>query len=33
MNLQSTKKLTNGVEMPYLGLGVYKMTNRDETLQ
>lgn len=33
MNLQSTKKLTNGVEMPYLGLGVYKMTDRDETLQ
>ena len=33
MNLQSTKKLMNGVEMPYLGLGVYKMTDRDETLQ
>lgn len=27
------KKLANGVEMPKLGLGVYKMTNRDETLQ
>lgn len=33
MNLQSTKKLANGAEMPYLGLGVYKMTDRDETLQ
>lgn len=33
MNLQSTKRLSNGVEMPYLGLGVYKMTDRDETLQ
>lgn len=33
MNLQSTKKLANGTEMPYLGLGVYKMTDRDETLQ
>ncbi|MDX1772377.1 MAG: aldo/keto reductase, partial [Planococcaceae bacterium] len=25
--LQSTKTLHNGVEMPRLGLGVYKMTN------
>ena len=33
MNLQSTKTLANGGEMPRLGLGVYKMTNRDETLQ
>ena len=33
MNLQSTKKLTNGFEMPLLGLGVYKMTEREETLQ
>lgn len=33
MNLQTTKTLTNGVEMPRVGLGVYKMTNRDETLQ
>ena len=33
MNLQATKKLANGAEMPYLGLGVYKMTDRDETLQ
>ena len=27
------KTLRNGVHMPQLGLGVYKMTNRDETLQ
>lgn len=27
------KTLANGVQMPQLGLGVYKMTNRDETLQ
>ncbi|MEK4131411.1 aldo/keto reductase [Solibacillus sp. FSL W8-0474] len=33
MNLQITKELTNGVKMPMLGLGVYKMTDRDETLQ
>ncbi|MFJ7734560.1 aldo/keto reductase [Lysinibacillus sp. NPDC097231] len=33
MNLQSTKTLTNGEEMPRFGLGVYKMTERDETLQ
>ncbi|MEG0260181.1 MAG: aldo/keto reductase [Lysinibacillus sp.] len=33
MNLQSTKTLVNGVEMPRLGLGVYKMTEREETLQ
>ena len=33
MNLYSTKKLANGAEMPYLGLGVYKMTDRDETLE
>lgn len=30
LNLHSTKKLINGVEMPRLGLGVYKMTNSDE---
>lgn len=30
LNLHSTKKLVNGVEMPRLGLGVYKMTNPDE---
>ncbi|WP_336045782.1 aldo/keto reductase [Solibacillus ferritrahens] len=33
MNLQTTKELVNGVKMPVLGLGVYKMTDRDETLQ
>jgi diketogulonate reductase-like aldo/keto reductase len=33
MNLQSTKTLANGIEMPRVGLGVYKMTDRDETLQ
>lgn len=33
MNLHSTKKLANGAEIPYLGLGVYKMTDRDETLE
>lgn len=33
MNLQSSKTLTNGLEMPRLGLGVYKMTEREETLQ
>lgn len=32
MNLHSTKTLANGVEMPRFGLGVYKMTERDETL-
>lgn len=30
LNLHSTKKLVNGVEMPRFGLGVYKMTNPDE---
>lgn len=33
MNIQSTRKLANGVEMPIFGLGVYKMTDRDETIQ
>ena len=33
MNLQSTKSLAHGIHMPRLGLGVYKMTDRDETLQ
>ncbi|MET3576493.1 aldo/keto reductase [Bhargavaea ullalensis] len=33
LNLQSTKTLANGVEMPRLGLGVYKMTDPDEALQ
>ncbi|MGY3188168.1 diketogulonate reductase-like aldo/keto reductase [Lysinibacillus sp. TE18511] len=32
LNLHSTKTLANGVEMPRFGLGVYKMTERDETL-
>ena len=33
MNIQSTKLLSNGEEMPVLGLGVYKMTNREETIE
>lgn len=33
MSINSTKRLANGVEMPMLGLGVYKMTNKEETLQ
>ena len=33
MNLQSTKILKNGYAMPIVGLGVYKMTNPDETIQ
>lgn len=28
-----SKILANGVNMPYLGLGVYKMTNREEAIQ
>lgn len=28
-----TKTLANGIKMPYLGLGVYKMTDREEALQ
>jgi len=32
LTLQSTKTLHNGVEMPRLGLGVYKMTNPDEAI-
>lgn len=28
-----TKQLANGVEMPYVGLGVYLMTEKDVTLQ
>lgn len=32
MNLQTTKILTNGYAMPVVGLGVYKMTNPDETI-
>jgi len=33
LTLQSTKTLHNGVEMPRLGLGVYKMTNPEEAIQ
>jgi diketogulonate reductase-like aldo/keto reductase len=33
MNLQSTRRLENGIHMPIFGLGVYKMTNPEETLQ
>lgn len=33
MNLQSTRRLENGIQMPIFGLGVYKMTNPEETLQ
>ncbi|MFA1739483.1 aldo/keto reductase [Lysinibacillus fusiformis] len=33
MYLQSSKTLLNGVEMPRFGLGVYKMTDHEETLQ
>ncbi len=33
LTLQSTKTLHNGVEMPRLGLGVYKMTNPDEAIE
>lgn len=32
-NLSATKTLSNGIEIPRLGLGVYKMTDRDEALQ
>ena len=31
MNLQTKRVLANGYEMPIVGLGVYKMTNPDET--
>lgn len=33
MNLQAKKKLANGVEMPIFGLGVYKMTEPEETIE
>ena len=33
MNLQSKKTLVNGVEIPIFGLGVYKMTEPETTLQ
>lgn len=32
MNLQFTRTLANGVEMPLVGLGVYKMTEREEAI-
>jgi len=32
LTLNSTRTLHNGVEMPRLGLGVYKMTNPDEAI-
>jgi diketogulonate reductase-like aldo/keto reductase len=31
MDLQTTKKLNNGVEIPYLGLGVFQVKDGDET--
>ncbi|TQR19077.1 aldo/keto reductase [Psychrobacillus vulpis] len=33
LHMNSTKRLTNGVEMPRIGLGVYKMTEPDIALQ
>ena len=33
LTLQSTKTLHNGVAMPRLGLGVYKMTNPEESVR
>lgn len=33
MNIQTIRTVANGVEMPIFGLGVYKMTNREETIQ
>lgn len=33
LNIHSTKKLSNGIEMPRLGLGVYKMTEPDSAIQ
>lgn len=33
LNIHSTKQLANGVEMPRLGLGVYKMTESDIAIQ
>jgi methylglyoxal/glyoxal reductase len=32
-SLQSTKRLHNGIEIPYVGLGVFKMTDPQETVQ
>lgn len=33
LTLQSTRTLHNGVEMPRIGLGVYKMTNPEESVE
>ena len=33
LNIHSTKQLANGIEMPILGLGVYKMTEPDIAIQ
>lgn len=33
LHLNSTKKLVNGIEMPRFGLGVYKMTDREEAYE
>ena len=33
LHKNSTKQLANGVEMPRIGLGVYKMTEPDIALQ
>lgn len=33
MDLQTTRKLANGIEMPIFGLGVYKMTDPQETIE
>ncbi|MET0959117.1 MAG: aldo/keto reductase [Psychrobacillus psychrotolerans] len=33
LSIHSTKKLSNGIEMPRLGLGVYKMTEPDIAIQ
>ncbi len=32
MDIHSTKKLNNGVEIPYLGLGVFRCKDDDETV-
>ena len=31
MDIRTTKKLNNGVEIPYLGLGVFQVKDGDET--
>lgn len=33
MDLQTAKKLANGIDMPIFGLGVYKMTDPQETIE